>query len=98
MQTLRACHPVCHIVGPYLDEGFILDKKISVNQPKRLEKAKVLLASTPMNTDKVRIFGAHVNVKLTSKLAEQRRSRSRKADEAMLPNGCEAGQRRLNKT
>ena len=26
----------------YLDEGFILDKKIGVNQPKRLEKAKII--------------------------------------------------------
>ena len=30
----------------YLDEGFILDKQIGVNQPKRLEKAKILVANT----------------------------------------------------
>ena len=30
----------------YLDEGFILDKRIGVNQPKRLEKAKILVANT----------------------------------------------------
>jgi T-complex protein 1 subunit beta len=29
-----------------LDEGFILDKKIGVNQPKRIENAKILIANT----------------------------------------------------
>lgn len=54
----------------YLDEGFILDKKIGVNQPKRLEKAKILVANTSMDTDKVKIFGARMKVTGTSKLAE----------------------------
>ncbi|KAF4499454.1 t-complex 1 subunit beta [Fusarium agapanthi] len=54
----------------YLDEGFILDKKIGVNQPKRLENAKILVANTSMDTDKVKIFGARVKVGSTSKLAE----------------------------
>lgn len=54
----------------YLDEGFILDKKIGVNQPKRLEKAKILVANTSMDTDKVKIFGARVKVQSTAKLAE----------------------------
>lgn len=54
----------------YLDEGFILDKKIGVNQPKRLEKAKILVANTSMDTDKVKIFGARMKVQSTSKLAE----------------------------
>ncbi|GAO19327.1 hypothetical protein UVI_02008590 [Ustilaginoidea virens] len=54
----------------YLDEGFILDKKIGVNQPKRLEKAKILVANTSMDTDKVKIFGARMKVGATSKLAE----------------------------
>lgn len=30
----------------YLDEGFILDKRIGVNQPKRLENVKILVANT----------------------------------------------------
>jgi T-complex protein 1 subunit beta len=54
----------------YLDEGFMLDKKIGVNQPKRLEKAKILVANTSMDTDKVKIFGARVKVTSTSKLAD----------------------------
>ena len=58
----------------YLDEGFILDKKVGVNQPKTLENAKILVANTPMDTDKVKIFGARVKVESTGKLAELERA------------------------
>ncbi len=34
----------------YLDEGFILDKKIGTNQPKRIENAKILIANTCKKT------------------------------------------------
>lgn len=54
----------------YLDKGFILDKKFGVNQPKRIENAKILVANTAMDTDKVKIFGARVKVESTGKLAE----------------------------
>lgn len=54
--------------------GFILDKKIGVNSPKRLEKAKILVANTPMDTDKVKVFGARVRVDATGKLAELERA------------------------
>ncbi|KAI5301607.1 T-complex protein 1 subunit beta, partial [Ascosphaera pollenicola] len=54
----------------YLDEGFILDKKIGVNQPKRITNAKILVANTAMDTDKIKIFGARVKVDSTGKLAE----------------------------
>merc|ERR1711939_236712 len=48
----------------------LVDKKIGVNQPKRLEKAKILIANTAMDTDKIKIFGARVKVTSTGKLAE----------------------------
>ncbi|PNS20528.1 hypothetical protein CAC42_5978 [Sphaceloma murrayae] len=54
----------------YLDSGFILDKKFGVNQPKRVENAKILVANTAMDTDKVKIFGARIKVESTGKLAE----------------------------
>lgn len=54
----------------YLDEGFILDKRFGVNQPKRLENVKILCANTAMDTDKIKIFGARVKVESTGKLAE----------------------------
>lgn len=41
----------------YLDEGFILNKKIGVGQPTRLENAKILIANTAMDTDKIKIYG-----------------------------------------
>ena len=54
----------------YLDEGFLLDKKIGVNQPKRIENAKILIANTPMDTDKIKVFGSRVRVDAVSKVAE----------------------------
>lgn len=54
----------------FLDEGLILDKRFGVSQPKKLENATILIANTPMDTDKVKIFGAKFKVDSTSKLAE----------------------------
>jgi T-complex protein 1 subunit beta len=62
----------------YLDEGFILDKRVGVNQPKRLENAKILVANTAMDTDKIKIFGARVKVESTGKLAELERAEREK--------------------
>ncbi|GJD12329.1 T-complex protein 1 subunit beta [Galdieria sulphuraria] len=42
----------------YLDEGFILEKTLGVGQPKRVENAKILIANTPMDTDKIKVYGA----------------------------------------
>eukprot|EP00126_Sphaerothecum_destruens_P012888 Sdes_comp22055_c0_seq1m20585 len=54
----------------YLDDGFILDKSIGVNQPKRIQNAKILVANTPMDTDKIKVFGSRVRVDSTAKIAE----------------------------
>lgn len=54
----------------YLDEGFLLDKKIGVNQPKRIEKARILISNTPMDTDKIKVFGSRVKVDAVSKVAD----------------------------
>ncbi|XP_022880826.1 T-complex protein 1 subunit beta [Olea europaea var. sylvestris] len=54
----------------FLDEGFILDKKIGVGQPKRIESAKILVANTAMDTDKVKIYGARVRVDSMAKVAD----------------------------
>jgi T-complex protein 1 subunit beta len=58
------------LTDSYLDEGYIMDKKIGVNQPKRIEKARILIANTPMDTDKIKVFGAKVRVDATAKVAE----------------------------
>ena len=53
----------------YLDAGFILDKKVGLNQPKRVEKAKILIANTAMDTDKIKVFGSRVRVDSVSKVS-----------------------------
>jgi len=54
----------------YLDTGFLLDKKIGVGQPRRVENAKILLANTSMDTDKIKVYGAKVKVESMTKVAE----------------------------
>ncbi|KAK6463536.1 chaperonin Cpn60/TCP-1 family [Scheffersomyces coipomensis] len=54
----------------YLDEGFILEKKFGINQPKKIKNVKILISNTSMDTDKVKIFGAKFKVNSTSKLAD----------------------------
>jgi len=54
----------------FLDEGFILQKTIGVNQPKKIENAKILLANTAMDTDKIKIFGSKVRVDQVSKVQQ----------------------------
>ncbi|KAF9970605.1 T-complex protein 1 subunit beta [Actinomortierella ambigua] len=66
------------LADSYLDEGFILDKKIGVNQPKRIENANILVANTPMDTDKIKIFGARIRVEGTGKLEELERAEREK--------------------
>ncbi len=41
----------------YLEDGFILDKQIGIGQPKRIVNAKIMVANTSMDTDKIKIFG-----------------------------------------
>jgi len=53
-----------------LDEGFILEKNIGVACPKRVENAKILIANTSMDTDKVKIYGARVRTDSMAKVAE----------------------------
>eukprot|EP01147_Barroeca_monosierra_P008161 gene8161-795_t len=54
----------------YLDEGFVLDKKIGTNQPKRIEKARVLIANTQMDTDKIKVHSARVRVTSPEQISE----------------------------
>ncbi|XP_022909979.1 T-complex protein 1 subunit beta [Onthophagus taurus] len=54
----------------FLDDGFLLDKKPGVHQPKRVENAKILIANTPMDTDKIKVFGSHIKVDSMAKIAE----------------------------
>ncbi|KAK0395518.1 hypothetical protein QR680_001321 [Steinernema hermaphroditum] len=54
----------------YLDEGFLLEKKPGMHQPERVENAKIMIANTPMDTDKIKVFGSRVRVESVAKVAE----------------------------
>lgn len=54
----------------FLDEGFLLNKKVGIHQPKRVENAKILIANTPMDTDKIKVFGSTIKVDSMAKIAE----------------------------
>lgn len=54
----------------FLAEGFILNKSFGVGQPRRTENAKILIANTPMDTDKIKIYGSRVRVDSMMKVAE----------------------------
>lgn len=44
---------ICSVTNLCL--GFLLDKKVGVNQPKRVENARILIANTQMDTDKIKV-------------------------------------------
>eukprot|EP01042_Synura_sphagnicola_P000159 gene159-160_t len=54
----------------FLSEGFILDKSFGVGQSRRIENAKILIANTPMDTDKIKIYGSRVRVDSMAKVAD----------------------------
>merc|ERR1711988_835709 len=67
------------LADSYLDpDGFLLDKKIGVGCPKRMENCKVMVANTPMDTDKVKIYGSKVKVDSVAKVAESKRLKRRR--------------------
>lgn len=45
----------------YLANGLILEKTISVGCPKSKKNCKILVANTPMDSDKIKIYGAKVS-------------------------------------
>eukprot|EP00501_MAST-03F_sp_TOSAG23-6_P001085 GSMAST32.ASY1.ANO1.1128.1 assembled CDS len=52
----------------YLDNGFVMSKKIGVGCPKRIENAKIMIANTSMDTDKIKIYGAPEKKKMKGKV------------------------------
>merc|ERR1719330_1812542 len=74
----------------YLEDGFLLDKSIGVGQPKRIENAKILVANTSMDTDKIKIYGSRVRVDSVNKVAEieqAEKDRMRKKCEKIIEHG-----------
>lgn len=54
----------------YLESGFLLKKLPGVGQPTHVTNAKILLANTSMDSDKIKIWGSRVKVDALSKVAE----------------------------
>ncbi|KAM3137102.1 T-complex protein 1 subunit beta [Paramecium bursaria] len=54
----------------YLDEGFILKKQITIGCSRRVENARILVANTAMDYDKIKIYGTKVKVNSMEKVAE----------------------------
>lgn len=62
--------PGGNLADSWLEEGFILEKKLGVGQPKRIENARILVANTAMDTDKIKLYGSRVRVDSLTRVAE----------------------------
>eukprot|EP01068_Selenidium_serpulae_P012918 Selendium_serpulae@DN5896_c0_g1_i3.p1 len=60
IQVIKKTGGILH--DSFLEDGFILEKKIGVGQPKTLKDCRVMVANTPLDTDKIKIYGARVKV------------------------------------
>merc|ERR1719353_946744 len=80
------------LADSYIDpDGFLLDKKIGVGCPKRVTDCKVLVSNTPMDTDKVKIYGSKVKVDSVAKVAEIEAAEKKKMldkVDRILAHGC----------
>lgn len=54
----------------FLDDGFLLEKEISFGCLTRKENPRILVANTPMDFDKIKIFGSRVKTDSMQKVAE----------------------------
>jgi len=74
----------------YLEEGFILEKRI-VAGPKSITNCKVMVANTPMDTDKIKIYGSRVKVDSMETVAELEKAEKDKMKakvEKICAHGC----------
>eukprot|EP00397_Hematodinium_sp_SG-2012_P023853 GEMP01024811.1.p1 GENE.GEMP01024811.1~~GEMP01024811.1.p1 ORF type:complete len:551 (+),score=129.54 GEMP01024811.1:40-1653(+) len=75
----------------YLEEGLILEKRINPGMTKRLENCKVMVANTPMDTDKVKIYGAQVKVdslEAVQDIEKAERDKMKTKVEKICAHGC----------
>lgn len=79
------------LTDSFLDEGFLLSKRPGMNQPRRVKNAKILVANTPMDTDKIKVFGSRVRVDGVAKVAELELAEKEKMKEKVnniVAHGC----------
>jgi len=83
--------PGASLKDSFLEEGFILEKKIAVGQPKLLEDCKILVANCQMDTDKIKIYGARVKTDSFEAVAEIEKAEKDKMKakvERICKHGC----------
>ncbi|XP_050458855.1 T-complex protein 1 subunit beta [Cataglyphis hispanica] len=79
------------LADSFLDEGFLLDKKPGVHQPQKVSDARILIANTSMDTDKIKVFGSRVRVDSMAKIAELESAEKEKMKDKVdkiLKHGC----------
>jgi len=62
----------------FIADGFILEKTISTGCPKIKKNARVMVANTPMDHDKIKIMGSKVKVDSMAKIGEIEEAERRK--------------------
>merc|ERR1712151_122435 len=75
----------------FLEEGFILEKKIGVGHKKVLEDCRVLVANCQMDTDKVKIYGARVKVdsfEAVAAIEQAEKDKMKSKVERIVKHGC----------
>lgn len=76
----------------FLDNGFILEKQISIGCKKIMKNAKIMVANTAMDYDKIKIYGAKVKVSSLEKMSEIEQAEKNKMKqkvENILKYGCD---------
>ena len=74
----------------FLEEGFILEKRI-VAGPKVITNCKVMVANTPMDTDKIKIYGSRVKVdsyEAVGELEKAEKDKMKTKVEKICAHGC----------
>lgn len=54
----------------FLSEGFILEKAISTGCPRKMENCNIVVANTPMDYDKIKIYGTRVKAESMTQVSE----------------------------
>ncbi len=58
------------LTDSYICDGLILEKEITIGCPKRLENCKIMVANTPMDYDKIKIYAIKAKVDSIDTMAE----------------------------
>merc|ERR1719456_1200901 len=83
--------PGASLKDSYLEDGFILEKRIGVGMPKVLENCKVCVANCQMDTDKIKIYGARVKVdsyEAVAEIEQAEKDKMKKKVEKIVAHGC----------